>query len=306
LITAEGFLEGFPFAALSSDETRYSPLVLDFDLASLRCAAPPIVTTDGAGVVVADPELPADLRRRYPDLVRLRDGSAEAAEVARCSPGATILSGRAATKAALVRRWQEAGFLHFASHVVRDPEDPYLTFIPLADGGSSVPHVSRLEIADIREADLSHCPLVVLSSCTSGRAVALGPSFAAPSLADAFADAGAHAVVQTFWRVRDREAAHFIEGFVHGALGSHESPVTALNRVARAAVEGPRGIRHPFSWAAYGVLLGCLPGEHASSPLRAASAVSAGDARPFAPKANPIPPGSRARGGDGPWLGHVP
>jgi hypothetical protein len=44
----------------------------------------------------------------------------------------------------------------------------------------------------------------------------------------------------------------------------HGAPaMTALSQATREAVRGPRGVRHPFSWAAYGILLGELPSENA-------------------------------------------
>ena len=108
-----------------------------FDVAALRFPSPgshrPL---RDEGLVVADPALPVQLRRRFPELGDLQDGSVEASRVAGLLPASVVLTGAAATKNAVVSRWERASFLHFASHLVRDPEDPYLTFIPLASGGS--------------------------------------------------------------------------------------------------------------------------------------------------------------------------
>jgi hypothetical protein len=290
LFTTEGFLDGFPFQALSLDPERYVPLLTAFDVAALRFPSPgshrPL---RDEGLVVADPALPVQLRRRFPELGDLQDGSVEASRVAGLLPASVVLTGAAATKNAVVSRWERASFLHFASHLVRDPEDPYLTFIPLASGGSLLPHAPRLEIADVRRADLSGCRLVVLSSCASGSPIALSPSYAAPSLADAFADAGAASVVHTYWRVRDEWASRFTTEFMDACVRQDVSAVVALSRTSRRAMNGPRGIRHPFTWAGYGVLLSEIPPLHPTEPRPLVSS-------PLSLAASPAraAPGSRA------------
>jgi hypothetical protein len=41
-----------------------------------------------------------------------------------------------------------------------------------------------------------------------------------------------------------------------GALSKNSSKIHALNNVRRAALKGPRGVRHPFSWTAFSIQLG--------------------------------------------------
>ena len=96
--------------------------------------------------------------------------------------------------------------------------------------------------------------LVVLSGCSSG-APYLTARRAAACLGDAFLDAGAGAVVQTFWDVGDVQARELMTAFV-GALSQNPSKIRTLNNVRRAALMGPRGVRHPFSWAAFSIQLG--------------------------------------------------
>src|SRR5262249_1925440 len=149
----------------------------------------------------------------------------------------------AATKDRLLSQWEALRFLHFASHVVRDPDDPYLTFIPLASDAARNPHASRLDLLDIRSADLSRCDLLVLSAWAAGSRVALSPSYAVPSLATAFSDAGARAVVHTLWNVREETAREFTTRFADAALGEGRPPLAALSRVSRQLASGPRGLR---------------------------------------------------------------
>ncbi len=163
-----------------------------------------------------------------------------------------------ATRTALFGVWEQAPFVYVAAHFIRDPELPYLTFLPLTQApGSPRIEESYLDVDDIRTADLRRCRLVVLSGCASG-APYVTAGKAAPGLGDALVDAGALAVVDTFWRVRDDEAARLMQGFIQEWAADGQPPELALPAAQRAYLHGPRGARHPFTWAAYAVRLGRL------------------------------------------------
>jgi hypothetical protein len=67
--------------------------------------------------------------------------------------------------------------------------------------------------------------------------------------------------------VRDDWARSFTEAFVDRWARSGTPTVVALNGVERDAIHGPHGIRHPYQWASYGVLLAGLPPEAVPTPL---------------------------------------
>ncbi len=254
LIAADDALTRIPFEALDLDlGSRYLPLDDPTVVSYLRYVADATTTVQPESMLIlADPDLPPALRRRYPDLGALPGARREAARVARVWTQAPLLVGTAATKNRLVAEWEQASRLYLATHVVHDPEAPYLSFLPLA----AVPQTDRfenslLEVRDILAADLRGCQLVVLSGCSSGTPYVEG-SRVAPGLGDAFLDAGCRTTVQTFWRVNDNIAMELMGTFADRAAES-----SGPDHLARALRGARTSIRHrdpqffhPFHWAA--------------------------------------------------------
>jgi len=251
LVSADGFLGQIPFETLDVGAgNAYVPLLARRDVAYLRHGGKlaarsshslgTVVTYSGGTTL--QPEL---------DLV-FEEGRAVAAR----NPGSVFLHGDRATKKNLLASWENGSFLYAAGHSLRDPDVPYLTLFPLApEGGQAGPDAAYLDVRDIRSADFTKCDVVVLSGCATG-APYVGARNAAPSMGDAFLDAGAGMVVQTFWDVRDDEAAALMSSFVENWGDSNFGMIGALCESRRAVMRGGQGIRHPFHWAAYSIKLG--------------------------------------------------
>lgn len=260
LITPDGYLGAFPFETLNVAGQRgeYRPLLDRADVAYLRYdAAPPVpVQVEEAGLVVAEPARSRDFTRRYPTLGALPQARAEAAAVMARSPGSRLLAGPEATRAAITGGWESARFLYIASHFVRDAEVPYLVFLPLApepEGEEGAAGSSYLDLGEIRNASLENCSLVVLSGCASGVPYS-DVARSGPGLGDAFLDAGAGSVIQTFWRVDDRDSADLMRAWTR-RWADGDTPLRALGAVRREALH--RG-EPPQVWAAYGIELAGL------------------------------------------------
>lgn len=260
LVTSNGFLGQIPFETFNlSSSGGYLPLLMKHDVAYLRFADPETGTDDEMpGVILASPEPPPPLRRRYPFQQRLGEVIVEGSIIAASDPEAIFLREDEATKKNLLSVWEKAPYIYIATHTLRDPEVPYVTLIPLASPGGQAGHEELfLDIADIRSADLGGCGLFVLSGCSTGSPycedITAGPSFG-----DACLDAGAHAVIQTFWDVRDDEARVLMSAFVDSWKRMETPPVRALCDCRRRAMKDEGTIRHPFNWAAYSIKLGRL------------------------------------------------
>ena len=268
LVTADGFLCRLPFEVLSLAADRYEPLLATHDVAYLRLWRDDSPAHEGTAVLVSHPAYPTGLRRRYSVLNEdLKLGAEEAELFRRLLPHSVLLDGAQATKHDLLERWKGARFLYFACHVVQDPEVPYIAFVPMATAASGRDEDAYLELSDILNADLSGCELVVLSSCASG-APYVEERVASPSLGDAFVDAGAKAVVSTFWSVRDDAAARAMREFARAYRGQGADAVAALGEARRRP--HPRGGRsarlgglrdHPG-----GAVAGCVRGARGVTP----------------------------------------
>jgi hypothetical protein len=256
LVSADEFLMLLPFEALDTGGPGYTPLLSRCNVGYLRYSGE---TYDVRGrsrqLLLVDPGDADDLRRFALSRQNLEAARVEGTTVAEYFPEIDILSGARANKAELFSRLGNAQLFYVATHVIRDPDAPFLSFLPLATPSTPAPpEAGRLDVGDVREANLRGCPLVVLSGCSSGAAYVATASLG-PSLGDAFLDAGAGAVVQTFWAVRDEAALTLMREFLRGWRKNGQSPFVALTEARRSLMVGDNGIRHPFSWAAYSIKL---------------------------------------------------
>jgi hypothetical protein len=257
-ITTEGFAGRLPFEALNiGTGGTYKPLLTAFDVGYIRhLREVPAEMPAGNGLVVANSTSGRPGRDICP--APLSKAVVEANRVAGWYPESEILLNETATKANVLSSWQDASFLYLATHLVEDPNVPYLSLVPLTPpGGSGSAETSCLDMADIRGADFTRCSAVVLNQCSSGKAY-LGSHNESPGLSSAFLDSGAGSVIQTLWNVRDDEAGEFMPSIIPDLGSSPVDLVRAISRAKRARMEGPSGVRHPFAWAPYTIQLGRL------------------------------------------------
>lgn len=255
LVSTDDYLSLLAFETLNLDDAGgYRPFLAGQDIAYLRSlGADSPAPAEGKGIILANPIPPARVSQRY-GLQPLNRVVSEAEVILSFLPTARLLKAGDATKGNLTSAWEYAPFIYTAAHFVRDPEAPYLAFLPLSNPDySDNPKDSYLYIEDIRAADLSGCGLVVLSGCASGAPYLLSDAVA-PSLGDAFLDAGAHAVIHTFWDVGDAAAEKLMRGFADRWAGRGDSPIAAICGARRELLEAGR-VPHPFVWAGYSIKL---------------------------------------------------
>jgi len=266
LVSANDCLAQLPFEALNLSANSYEALLQHADVARLRSwSRERLVAGADSTLVISSPRYSDTIRRRYSILSEaLPLAAAEAASVRQLLPRSIGLAGATATKANVLTQWERARVIYFAGHLVRDPDVPYLSFIPMAETASGHEDDFYLEVADVRSADLRRCKLAVLSSCGSGMPYSNG-RVRAPSLADAFIDAGADAVVSTAWAVRDEDAAPVMDAFMRRYANGGTDPVVALCAVRRALA---RDTPDPRAWAAFSITIGQLPQAETRSTAR--------------------------------------
>ncbi len=256
LISTDDFLNLVPFETLDTgDEEDYTPLLEEFDIAYLRHANPGSGRnmSDGQGIIIVNSDFAKSTRSRIPFGSRLRHVQSEGLAVASLDRDAVILEGPNATKREIKERWENASYLYFATHIIRDPEIPYLVLIPVATPeGDSSPESNYLDFSDIRSADFSKCGLVVLSGCSSG-VPSVATRIIGPSLGDAFLDAGAAVVITTFWDVKDEDARMLMTAYTDELNSSGSSHIKALCDARRRLFTEARDSGESFSWASYAI-----------------------------------------------------
>lgn len=245
-----GALAAIPVEALDvGTSDRYEPLASRIEVAALRGRDPERAPGPHVAVLAA-PALSDSQQRLYPQLGPLEQSASEAEDVRALWPEARVLSGHAANESAVLSSWEGSGLIHIAAHLVRLDEIPYYDFIPLAPGGPGEGDAT-LEVADVRQQDLSRCELVVLSTCASGVPY-VGRRRVGPSMADAFLDAGARSVLRTLRPVEDQEAREFVSRFLREWKQNGHDAVAAAH-ATRLHLAAEQKWDSPAAWATWSV-----------------------------------------------------
>ncbi|RKH11513.1 CHAT domain-containing protein, partial [Corallococcus sp. CA047B] len=191
-----------------------------------RAAAPTVVASARGGVFGETANLGALPEAR-------REGHTVEASLEDTAVKPRLLVGAAASEQALkASRLDDVRILHVAAHAVVDVEAPERSALVLAPGAEQ--EDGLLQPREITELGLGDA-LVVLSSCQGASGAQLAGE-GVLSLARAFFEAGARAVVASLWPLRDAEAAWLLERYYrHLATGQGVSQ--ALRSAQRDAWE---------------------------------------------------------------------
>jgi len=245
-ISADGPLQALPFEALIAPGSGDVPLAFATTVSYDLGWRSPSRETEAVPLIFASPPLSPSLRRRYssPALLQAHD----VREARARWTGSRLLEGDGATKAAFLLAAARASRIYIAGHHLCNPSVPFLGYLPVAAPAGAPVGDALLEASDVARLDLSGCELVVLATCASGAPTA-GTMQSGPSLRDAFIDAGAHAVVSSFWDVDDEETSAFMQLFLTEFERDHD-PARALERARRDAVLASM---RPRVWAGWSV-----------------------------------------------------
>jgi CHAT domain-containing protein len=251
-------LAALPFAALVDARGRFlietsaltvSPSVGYYVHAQRRWRS--LAGEAASAMVVGDPQTDG---RVFPGLDRLPGAADEARRVARLYPNATLATGEAATRAALLASMGSSAVVHLAAHAMVDDSLPSRSALALAAGHGS--EGGALYAEDIRGLDLPRTRTVVLAVC--GSASSARPSGAAGrlGLAQAFLAADVPTVVAALWPVKDQRSVDLLTT-MHRRLRAGDEPAQAL-RFAQLQLltSSDSALRSPATWALFQALGG--------------------------------------------------
>jgi CHAT domain-containing protein len=264
VIVADGVLHHLPFEALRS-APEAPPLGARYEMVHLpsatlwlqwRANAPKAAT--GRMLTFADPLLAGGVETEAESrdatllqglrLGRLPHAREESRAIERHVRSVDALVGeRASEKALKSRDLRDYNVLHFAAHAVADETHPERSAVLLAPGDSL--EDGLLQVREIAALDLAG-RIVVLSACQTAAGVVMSGE-GVLSLARAFFEAGAHAVIGSRWLLRDVDAAALFDTFYR-----HVGQGASLAQALKAAQDEARAAGRPASaWAGL-VLLG--------------------------------------------------
>ncbi|MDT3399031.1 CHAT domain-containing protein [Streptomyces sp. B1866] len=167
----------------------------------------------------------------------------EAGLLLRRYPGATVLSGRAATHKAVLDALPAHPWVHFACHGASSMTTPSASHLLLHD------HQRRpLTVADIARLDLRGAELAFLSACSTARA-SVRLTDEAIHLASALQLAGYRHVIATLWPILDKVAVGITDEFYAAVGGDPQGVAGALHGVVRGLRARFPGM--PSVWASH-------------------------------------------------------
>jgi CHAT domain-containing protein len=159
----------------------------------------------------------------------------------------TLIAESASEKELKSRDLQAYDIVHFAAHAVADETHPERSAVLLAPGDAV--EDGLLQVREIEALNLDG-RIVVLSACQTAAGVVMSGE-GVLSLARAFFEAGAHAVVGSRWPLRDLDAAALFDTFYR-----HLGQGASLSQALKATQDEARAAGLPASaWAGL-VLLG--------------------------------------------------
>jgi hypothetical protein len=248
VVVPDGPLHALPFDALR-ESPGSAPLAARFEIettpsATLWLSTRRASTAPARALVLADPALPVTMttaasptRQAWLDrgvtLGPLPHTRRERQAAERTIDGVDVLEGATASERALKTR-DLAGYsvVHVAAHAIADETAPERSAVVLAAGDEAEDGLLQpREIAELR----LDGKVVILSACQTAGGVVLGGE-GMMSLARAFFEAGARAVVGTRWPVEDDGTARFFE-WVYEGLGRGQTVSAALAQAKRNAIE---------------------------------------------------------------------
>lgn len=197
-----------------------------------------------SALVVGNPTLDRSAAESLRDLPQ---SNREAAAVSALYSNPTVLTGRAATRGAILDGLPRHGVFHFAGHSLANPFAPGESQLVVAGPAARITasEISRLSLHGVR--------IVMLSSCDS----VMGPptrSEGPLGLAVAFLSAGAGAVVATLTPVSDYAARELSTRF-HRELGVTADAAQALQRAQQSLLySSDPMLSTPDHWAAFVVV----------------------------------------------------
>jgi CHAT domain-containing protein len=229
-ISAPAFLNGVPFAALF-DGVRY--LLERYRTVHLA-----------GGLAATDfkPDVSALLSLGFSNGGRLPFAVSEAEQIAEsfdCDEVRRVwlLTEEAATQDDFSDYSQEASLIHLATHAAFRADNPFFSWLRLAD--------THLSVADLCDLEFKHYPQVTLSACETALSGQRGGGFVSPVWA--LMAAGAGAVIASVWKVHDASTAdlmaHFYEHLMAGL------PADAALRTAQLKIKEQKP--HPLYWAGF-------------------------------------------------------
>ena len=237
IVVPEGLLYRIPLAALEDSNGKYLSetyklrVIPSLTTLKLIQASPTDYHSDTGALIVGDPDVGrVRLRGKEEYVSRLSSAKEEAEMIGQLLKigSSRVLTGKEATKQAVLQEINSVSLIHIAAH--GDAERGEICLSPNCNG-YKVPEKEdfMLTMSDVSNVQL-RAKLVVLSCCHSGRGQIKAEGVV--GIARAFLGSGARSVLVTLWAVEDKATMQFMKQF-YERLVRGESASESLNNTMK-------------------------------------------------------------------------
>ncbi|MBD2775263.1 CHAT domain-containing protein [Iningainema tapete] len=242
-----------PFPALQDKQGKYliekhtiltSPSIQVLELTRQQQSKVKQASTKDA-IVVGNPTMPSIPLKTGEKPQQLRDlpGAKQEAEAIATLLNTLALTGKAATKAAVLARLPQAKIIHLATHGLFDDFQGLQSAVALAPSGGDNGLLTADEIFNQK----LNADLVVLSACNTGRGRITGDGVI--GLSRSLISAGTPSVIVSLWSVPDAPTAELMTEFYTNMLQRRLDKAQALrNAMLKLKDKHPQ---EPKKWAAF-------------------------------------------------------
>ncbi len=189
-----------------------------------------------AVLVVGNPAMPPG----YPQL----PGAEKEADAVASLFSTVALTGKQATKAALIDRVGDARILHFATHGLLNGKEAQFSSLVLAPDRSDTGFLPAIEIRTLK----LHAEMAVLSACDAGEGRLTGDGVL--GLGRSFVEAGVPTLVVSLWSIPDAPTAALMVEFYKNLRAGMDKAQALRSAMLATARQYP----NPRAWAAFMVL----------------------------------------------------
>jgi CHAT domain-containing protein len=193
---------------------------------------------------VSNPTYPTNLEYSFPDLPGAKK---EISAVSQFSKSYLLFEGSKAVKDSILKYWDKADLIYFATHGIADSENPMENSYLVLSGSDA--KLTAKNIMDLSKKRVHFPNTIILSACQTG----LGKSLDAGiiGMARAFIVSGSRQVVMSLWNVDDEATAYLMGRFMyHLQQPSNFSPSEQLRL---AMLETKTKYPNPLQWASFSV-----------------------------------------------------
>ncbi|RZL61599.1 MAG: CHAT domain-containing protein [Pedobacter sp.] len=193
---------------------------------------------------ISNPAYPKNLEYNFPDL----PGAAKEIEGAiRYAKNYHLLSGKNARKDSVLKYWDNADLIYFATHGIADERNPIENSYLVLSGADA--KLTARDVMNLAAKGKSFPKLVILSACQTGlgKSVDVGVT----GLARSFILGGSKQVIMSLWNVDDEATAFLMKRFIFHL----QEPIFYLpsEQLRLAILDTKKKYPNPMYWASFSV-----------------------------------------------------